>query len=210
MNELKEEIKELARTYSKKFTQEIVESKEDMLTEDNSHYLLFRVLGITPKEGQSIDMYQTTGDLLYKYAGSFLEIAATLCFKYKFPEGGKTRLNNTLGQRPKLFEIDFLNGNDALELKWKPADGQHIKKEHSRIRVIRKHGYKPIRVMFDYPQSEQAKKLQETLKALYAGAKGEYYGGDEAWEYLKKYTGIDLKEILSEIADKKAPLDGHH
>ena len=72
MNELKVEIRELAKIYSKKLTEKIVESKEDMLADDNSHYLLFRVLGIPPVEGQLIDMYKNTGGLLYKYAGSFL------------------------------------------------------------------------------------------------------------------------------------------
>lgn len=152
-------------------------------------------------------MYQNTGRFLYKYAGSFLEEAATLCFNYKFPEGLKTKVANTIGQRPKTFEIDFLNGNDALEIKWRDAttDGDHITKEHTRVQVIKGHGYKPIRVMFYYPQRTQAIKIQETLKTLYSGVKGEYYGGDEAWDYLLQYTGVDLKEILTEIADQRTP-----
>ena len=59
--------------------------------------------------------------------------------------------------------------------------------------------------MFYYPQREQSIKIQETLKTLYAGVKGEYYGGDDAWNYLQKYTGVDLKAILTEIADEKSP-----
>ena len=165
-----------------------------MKADDNSHYLIYRVLGIATQEGQLIDAYQNTGRFLYKYAGSFLEESATLCFNYKFPEGIKTKVENTIGQRPKTFEIDFLNGNDALEVKWRDAttDGDHITKEHTRVQVIRAHGYKPIRVMFYYPQREQAIRIQATLKTLYAGVDGEYYGGEEAWNYLLKYTKIFL------------------
>ena len=118
---LKENIKILAQTYSTNLKGKIEARQEEMKADDNSHYLIYRVLGITTQEGQLIDAYQNTGRFLYKYAGSFLEDAATLCFNYKFPEGIKTKIENTIGQRPKTFEIDFLNGNDALEVKWRDA-----------------------------------------------------------------------------------------
>jgi len=35
---------------------------------------------------------------------------------------------------------------------------------------------------------------------MYKGVKGQYYFGDDAWSYVKKQTGIDLKLILEEIA----------
>lgn len=210
MNELKQKIVELAKLYSTNLNKQVEQRKAEMKADDNSHYLVYRVLGITTKEGQLIDEYQNVGRFLYKYAGSFLEEAATLCFIYKFPEGKKTKVVNTIGQRPKTFEIDFLNGNDALEVKWRDAttDGDHITKEHTRVQVIKGHGYKPIRVMFYYPQRTQAIRIQETLKTLYAGVDGEYYGGDEAWEYLLKYTCVDLKSILTEIANERTPENG--
>lgn len=210
MENLKNKIKELAETYASKLKEKIDERKEAMKSDDNSHYLIYRVLGITTKEGELIDIYQNTGRFLYKYAGSFLEEAATLCLNYKFPDGIKTKVENTLGQRPSTFEIDFLNGNDAIEVKWRDAttDGDHITKEHTRVKVIKRHGYKPIRVMFYYPQREQAIRIQETLKTLYAGVSGEYYGGDEAWDFLKTYSGVDLKAILTEIAKERTREDG--
>lgn len=211
MENLKNKIKELAETYASNLKEKIDERKEAMKSDDNSHYLIYRVLGITTKEGELIDVYQNTGRFLYKYAGSFLEEAATLCLNYKFPDGIKTKVENTLGQRPKTFEIDFLNGNEAIEVKWRDAttDGDHITKEHTRVKVIKGHGYKPIRVMFYYPQREQAIRIQETLKTLYAGVEGEYYGGDEAWDFLKTYSGVDLKSILTEIANERTPEDGN-
>jgi ApaLI-like restriction endonuclease len=210
MKELKQSLKNLAEVYSANLKGKIEARQEEMKADDNSHYLVYRVLGISTKEGQLIDAYQNTGRFLYKYAGSFLEDAATLCFNFKFPEGIKTKVENTIGLRPKTFEIDFLNGNDALEVKWRDAttDGDHITKEHTRVKVIRGHGYKPIRIMFYYPQREQAIRIQQTLKTLYAGVEGEYYGGDEAWDFLQNYTGVDLKAILTEIANERTPENG--
>lgn len=211
MEELKQKIKVLAESYSVNLKEKIESRKEEMKEDDNSHYLVYRVLGITNKEGQLIDEYQNIGRFLYKYAGSFLEEVATYCFNFKFPEGIKTKVENTIGQKPKTFEIDFLNGTDALEVKWKDAttDGDHITKEHTRVQVIKAHGYKPIRVMFYYPHRDQAIKIQETLKTLYAGVGGEYYAGEEAWSYLQKYTGVDLKAILTEIANERSPENGN-
>ena len=89
------------------------------------------------------------------------------------------------------------------------TDGDHLTKEHTRVKVISAHGYKPIRIMFYYPQREQAIRIQETLKTLYTGVGGEYYGGDEAWVYLQAYTGVDLKSILIQIANERTPENGN-
>jgi hypothetical protein len=207
MKELKRKIEILAQTYSTTLNSQIEKRKEDMGADDNSHYLIYRVLGITSVEGQKIDEYQNTGRFLYKYTGSFLEAAATLCLQFKYPDGEKTRVANTVGQRPKTFEIDFLNQSDAIEIKWRDAttDGDHITKEHTRVQVIRAHGYIPIRIMFYYPQRAQAIRIQETLKTLYNGIGGKYYCGEEAWRFLQLYSGIDLKSILIDIANERTP-----
>lgn len=211
MNELIQNIKNLAEVYSSNLKGKIEARTEEMKADDNAHYLIYRVLGISLQEGQLIDQYQNTGRFLYKNAGSFLEEAATLCLNHKFPDGIKTKVENTIGLRPKTFEIDFLNGYVAIEVKWRDAttDGDHITKEHTRVQVIRNQGYKPIRIMFYYPQREQAIRIQQTLKTLYAGVEGEYYGGDEAWEHLKAYSGVDLKAILTIIANERTPQDGN-
>lgn len=57
--------------------------------------------------------------------------------------------------------------------------------------------------MFYYPNRIQAIRIQETLKTIYTGVNGEYYFGKEAWEIIKKKTGIDLLSILENIADQK-------
>jgi|SaaInlStandDraft_6_1057023.scaffolds.fasta_scaffold24690_2 hypothetical protein len=202
---LKSKIGDLADEYAQNLNEKITARKEEMKGDDNSHYLIYRVLGISNDEGVLIDEYQNTGRFLYKYAGSFLEEAASMCLFFANSKGGKVLVENTQGKKPKTFEIDFLNGNDAIELKWRDAttDGDHITKEHTRVKAIESHGYKPIRVMFYYPQREQAIKIQETLKTIYSGVNGEYYSEDAAWDYLQKTSGYNLKEILTEIAERR-------
>ena len=202
---LKSEIKKIADRYASNLMKKIELRKEEMKFDNTSHYLIYQVLGISSSEGGLIDEYQNTGRFLYKYAGSFLEEVASLCLFFANSSGAKTIVENRLGKKPKTFEIDFLNGNDAIELKWRDAttDGDHITKEHTRVKVIKSHGYTPIRVMFYAPQREQAIRIQETLKTLYNGIGGEYYSDVEAWDYLKKVTGYDLKSILKEIAKSR-------
>jgi hypothetical protein len=202
---LKFKIRELANIYSNNLHKKIIDRKEEMTLDDNAHYLIYKVLGISYQDGKLIDEYQNTGRFLYKYAGSFLEEASSLCLSFYNPLGGRELVKNTLGVRPKTFEIDFLNFKDAIELKWRDAttDGDHITKEHTRVQVIKSYGLKPIRIMFYYPQREQAIKIQETLKTLYKGIGGEYYAGDEAWEYIYNLTSYNLKLILEEIAEDR-------
>ncbi len=198
-------IKSLADNYAKELKEQVDLRMEEMSNDDTSHYLLYRVLGVSNKEGALIDLYQNKGRFLYKYAGAFLEEAATICIKYKYSDAKKIKIPNTLGSRPKTFEIDCLVGNLAHEIKWRDAttDGDHITKEHTRVKVIKRKGYIPVRVMFYYPQRKQAQKVQETLETLYGGIGGMYYYGDTAWEYIKKFTGIDLMEILEKIAESR-------
>lgn len=202
---LEQKISKLADEYHHNLTTKIALRKVEMEKDDQSHYLIYRVLGIPNDEGMLIDVYQNTGRFLYKYAGSFLEEAATICLFFSNSKGKKTLVENTEGSRPKTFEIDFLNEKDAIEIKWRDAttDGDHITKEHTRIKAIDKAGYRPVRVMFYYPQREQAIKIQKTLETLYKGISGEYYAGDSAWDYIKEKSGYDLKAILTKIADRR-------
>ena len=178
-------LRQLADKYADTLKQRMDKRVEEMEADDNSHYLIYQVLGVSDKEGQLIDVYQNKGRFLYKYAGSFLEDAAKLCFQENFPDSGSVKIPNTIGQRPKTFEIDCLvDDKDAIEIKWRDAttDGDHITKEHTRMQNVKEAGYKPIRVMFYYPNRTQAQRIQKTLETLYAGAGGEYHYGDNAWE----------------------------
>ena len=156
------------------------------------------------EEGHQIDVYQSKGRFLYNSAGRFLEESVMLCFEERFPDVDSHWISNTQSLRPKRFEIDCLLGSDAIEIKWRDAttDGDHITKEHTRIRAIREAGYKPIRVMFYYPNRAQAIRIQQTLETLYRGIEGEYYYGDSAWRYVRERTGVDLLGILKRQANE--------
>ena len=174
--------------------------------DDNSHYLIYQVLGVSNEEGHLIDVYQSKGRFLYNYAGRFLETAAKICFADRYPDSSSIWIPNTQGQRPRRFEIDCLVGSDAIELKWRDAttDGDHITKEHTRISAICDAGYTPIRVMFYYPNRAQSIRIQKTLETLYTGVSGEYHHSDGAWEYIRERTGINLLNILQELAADNA------
>jgi hypothetical protein len=204
---IEETIRLLARKYADRLKKAIDERLEEMKGDDRSHFLIYQVLGIGDQEGRLVDEYQNKGRFLYKYAGSFLEEAAKLCFLEKFPDSGSVRVPNTQGRRPKTFEIDCLVAKDAIEIKWRDAttDGDHITKEHTRILAIVDAGHTPIRVMFYYPNRAQAIKIQQTLETLYKGVKGQYYYGDAAWKYIKNRTGVDLFAILQNLAKENAP-----
>jgi ApaLI-like restriction endonuclease len=204
---LEEQVRGLARVFADELKKQIDDRSVAMEEDDTSHRLIYRVLGITDEEGRLIDLYQNKGRFLYKYAGTFLEDAAILCLESKFPDAkAKIRLDNPLGTRPKRFEIDCLVKNEALEIKWRDAttDGDHITKEHARIKAVSAAGYKPVRVMFYYPNREQAMRIQDTLKTLYKALNGEYYSGDDAWAYLQRKTDIDLAGILTRIAEENS------
>ena len=204
---ISKKIRELADEYSKTLKQRVDNRVKEIEDDDNGHYLIYRVLGVSEKEGSLIDIYQNKGRFLYRYAGSFLEEATKLCFLEKFPDSGSIRIPNTIGQRPKTFEIDCLvDERDAIEIKWRDAttDGDHITKEHTRMENIKKAGYKPIRVMFYYPNRVRAQKIQKVLENLYLGVDGEYHYGDDAWKYVKEYTKVDLKSLLEQIATERA------
>lgn len=206
---IKDKIRALARKYAAELKAKVDERVKEMKEDDTSHYLIYRVLGITDEEGELIDIYQNKGRFLYKYAGSFLEEAAKLCFRERYPQSQSQRIPNTEGRRPKTFEIDCVVGTDAIEIKWRDAttDGDHITKEHTRLRAVKNAGFRPIRVMFYYPNREQATRIQKTLETLYKGANGKYYFTDAAWKYVKDRTGIHLKGILEGLA--KEALEAH-
>ena len=135
-----EKIKNLADKYASDLKNQVDARIEEMKSDDTSHYLLYRVLGVTNEEGNLIDLYQNKGRFLYKYAGAFLEEAACMCIKHKYPEAAKVRIPNTLGNRPKTFEIDCLIDKLAHEIKWRDAttDGDHITKEHTRVKSYKR------------------------------------------------------------------------
>lgn len=205
MGNIELKIEELAKTYSERLAEQIQLRLKEMEGDDISHHLIYQVLGITKEEGKRIDAYQNKGRFLYRYVGSFLEEATIACFEDAFASARRNvNIANRFAERPKRFEIDCLVDNRAYEIKWRDAttDGDHIIKEHNRVKSIQSEGFVPIRIMFYEPNREGAIRVQRTLRTVYLGVGGEYYSGAEAWEYIKKETDVDLLGIFERIAKK--------
>ncbi len=198
------QIREIAAKYATDLKTRVQDRVTEMASDDKSHYLIYRVLGVSIEEGEAIDIYQNKGRFLYRYAGTFLEHATKICLETTFPGVEPMRIPNTIGSRPKTFEIDCLINNRAYEIKWRDAttDGDHITKEHTRIRAVARAGFVPVRLMYFYPNREQAMRIQAALEDLYKANGGEYYYGGAAWEHLEAITDINLLSILEEIASE--------
>lgn len=204
--DIKSEIRKLARKHANKLNEKVTDRIKEMESDENEQFLVYKVLGLKDKKDEiNIDIYQNKGRLVYNHAGTFMEEATRLCFIYKFGKNNvvKKKIPNTLAKTPKTYEIDCLvKDKYANEIKWRDAttDGDHVRKEKQRLKVIKKAGYKPIRIMFFKPNRKLAKKIQKKLEEIYKSLDGSYYAGNEAFKYIKDTTGIDLKKILEEIA----------
>jgi len=166
-----------------------------MKTDDNSHYLIYRVLGITSTDGQLIDGYQNTGRFLYKYAGSFLEEAASLCLKFKNIDGGKRLVGNNQGQRPKTFEIDFLDDTNAIEIKWRDAttDGDHITKELQRMKPNKIYQGNSIKRLTEFDENSvdliylDPPFFTQKKHSLFTRDESKKYEFNDSWDSLDGY-----------------------
>lgn len=202
---MEDKIRALVKRYADLLQENINQRTQEMQNDDKSHYLIYQLLGISSSEGEKIDLYQNVGRFLYRYAGAFLEHATKLCLEATFTSASAYRVANPSGTRPKTFEIDCLVGNEAYEIKWRDAttDGDHILKEHARLKAILQAGFVPIRLMFYYPNRAQAIRIQSALEDLYVANGGKYYHGDRAWKHVHEKTGVDLYAIIKKLADEK-------
>ena len=55
-------IRNLANQYAEDLARKVSERVLEMEGDDNSHYLLYRVLGVNEEEGHLIDVYQSVID----------------------------------------------------------------------------------------------------------------------------------------------------
>jgi hypothetical protein len=61
---IEEELRALAKTYSIKLGMQINDRIDEMERDDQTHFLIYRVLGVTTSEGKKIDVYQNKGRFL--------------------------------------------------------------------------------------------------------------------------------------------------
>ena len=76
------------------------------------------------------------------------------------------------------------------------------------MQAIRDAGHKPVRVMFYYPNRDQAIRIQQALESLYQSVQGEYYYADAAWAYVQRRTEVDLLGILKGLAAERTAQNG--
>jgi hypothetical protein len=182
-----------------------------MEQDEQSHVLIYQVLGISQEEGKLIDVYQNKGRFLYK----------------NMPVRSLKRRRSFASRRSFLtpvrfgFQIRTAKSQSSSEwivwwaaMLWKssgampPRMGDHITKEHTRMQAVRDAGYKPVRIMFYYPNRDQAMRIQKTLESLYKSVRGEYHYADAAWAYVKRRTGVDLLGTLIDLAAERRTQDG--
>lgn len=207
MNELKKRIKLLIEHRHSELHSKINERELEMLQDNNDHYLIYNLLGISNDKGYDIDLYQNVGRFLYRQTGELVEEIALETILYKFPNTiVNARIPNNISSNPDMFQIDCLleEFSDAIEIKWRDAttDGDHIRKEKNALLATIDEGYNAIRVMFYYPNRIQAIRVQDNLKKFYDNNNGYFYAEEDAWNFIKDYTGVDLKEMLIEIANE--------
>lgn len=179
----------------------IAQRLEEMDSDLNEHFIIYQVLGVHEDEHHKVDRYQNIGRFIFKYAGALLEDIAKIALG-----GERIYIPNKISSSPKNFELDCYTSDDnkAHEIKWKDAttDGDHKKKEESKIKGIVEHNYIPVRVMFFMPERDQAAKIQAKVIELYR-ENGEAYIGEDAFEYVKNYSGIDIKQLLHNFVQEQ-------
>ena len=189
-----EAIRMVIAEHSTNLKKAIDKRMKEMDSDNNGHYLVYGALGIPEDEHPLIDKYQNIGRFVYKYAGALLEKSAKIAL------GGEViYLENTISSQPKRFEIDCYTkwDNKAHEIKWRDAttDGDHKNKENNKIKCIIKNELIPVRVMFFMPERTQARRIQKQIISIFEDH-GEAHIGEEAFEYVKDYSGINLKLLL--------------
>lgn len=187
-------INKIINLYRDTLHEVIYDRLKEMESDKNDHFIIYGVLGVPEDEHYKIDMYQNIGRFIFKYAGALIEDIAKIALG-----GERIYFPNVISSSPKTFEIDCytLADNKAHEIKWKDAttDGDHKKKEECKVKGIVNQNYIPVRIMFFMPERKQAAKIQKKIIELYK-EHGEAYIGDDAFEYVKNYSKIDIKAIL--------------
>ena len=174
------------------------ERRESLANVNGQHLEVYELFDIPKDEGRKIELYHNLGRLFYNAVGRLLQDTTQAVISHT--KGGKSiKIPNTISSSPKKFEIDSFVEQDkkAHEIKWRDAttDGDHVRKENHKVQCIVQQRMIPVRVMYYMPVSVQAIKIQTKVLAAYR-QHGEAYVGEDAWSYIKDYTGVDLHAYL--------------
>ena len=198
MKSLTSKLDEIVENRRKTLHERIEQRKREMAQNRGEQLVLYQVLGFDVEEGQKIDLYQNIGRFLYRYAGALLEDLTETIFE-ELKNAKSISIPNSVSSSPQMFEIDSYveEDNKAHEIKWRNAttDGDHVRRDFDKTRCVSSADMIPVRVMFYMPDRKQALRIQERVKESYQ-RDGEAYIEEDAWDYVKRYTGFDLKSYL--------------
>lgn len=205
MDALQERLDQIVLRQKKQLQKAIERRLAELSQDSQEHFMLYRMLGLPEAECPKVDLYQNVGRFLFNYAGSLIE-ELTQAVMAQARGGERVRIPNTVSASPRQFEIDWLVSSDqrAHEIKWRDAttDGDHVRKEMDKVRCIVASGLVPVRVMYFWPNREQAQRIQTRITELYR-QHGEAHIGQDAWAYIHTYTGFDLRGYLAQKAEEK-------
>jgi hypothetical protein len=193
-------IREIADRHTALVNTSVERQLHEMKQEQNDHRMIYNMMGVSEKECALIDEVMVKGRFMMVYAGKFIEEAAVACFASKYPGSTAHVIKNTINDGAKKIEIDCLVQNrDAFEIKWRGGvtDGDSVRKELMRMECIRDAGYKPMRLTFFPSQRDRPQKIYRQLEARCNDLGGECYAGEDAWVFMKDYTDVDLRAIIS-------------
>jgi hypothetical protein len=195
-------INAIIRFHQAAYASAVEKRKLAMAKDANHHHFLYQMMGLSDLEAVELDVNQNNSRLLYRRLALCVEDLVWECFTAAQPDSLRhVIIPNVVGEKPANFEIDIVSANRGLEVKWRDAttDGDHVMKEKHRIISVAAAGYIPHRIMLCTPEREQARKIQERMRRIYAQNNGFFLAGDDAWSFIKQETGFNLKKCIDKM-----------
>jgi len=179
----------------KKILKDIESKFNDLKTYKMQHHVVYQCF--FPKNILiEMEKYSIINRVLSTNAGQFFDsIIKDILINHNF---GQPRYidNPEPNAKPKKFEIDIMDSvkNTAYEIKWRDAgtDGDHVNKETRKQLVLKKMGFKTVRLTFFVPETPHTKQAHKNKIALY----DKLYESDEAFNFIKEISGVDILKIF--------------
>ena len=102
---VEETIRVLARKYADRLKKVIDERLEEMKRDDQSHFLIYQVLGIGDDEGRLVDEYQNKGRFLYSTRDRSLRKQPSYVFWNSFQTPGPSESRTRKDVAPRLSRL---------------------------------------------------------------------------------------------------------
>jgi hypothetical protein len=153
-------------------------------------------------EIDDIRLFGQLDSILSMRSGMLLEEITIDCFRRidPFLETG-VKIYKKNSDTNKYFIIDLISDNIAYEIKYRAASNERpiIQKEMDKVDELVKQNKHVVYLTYYKPRSNTAIRLQNQLKEHILSKGGEYYCGEEAFDYILYHTFVDIKAILRKI-----------